>query len=53
LEADLSFDPLFLGGWTIASAREGHINDNFFCFLLRSKNTIVNLEEFEIDDARW
>ena len=50
---DKAFPIKFVGGFQIGSAREGNINDNFFCFIVKAASLDFKVDEFEIQKARW
>lgn len=51
--ADPSFPIKFVGGFQLGSAREGNINDNCFCFIVKATSLDFKVDKFEIQKAQW
>jgi len=50
---DKGFNPVYLGGWQQAGARDCNINDNFSVFAVRAQKSTIKVDEVEITAARW
>ena len=50
---DDNFNPVYLGGWQAAGARDRRINDNFSVFAVRAASTKMNADGVEIKEALW
>lgn len=44
---------IYLGGWHIAKARHGRVNDNFHAFEVRARSDEFRVDGDEIKEARW
>lgn len=53
VDADLSFSPLYLGGWNIKKAKYNEINDNLSCFTIRATSDNFKVDGVEITLAKW
>ena len=53
VELDLSFIPVMVGGWNIASSRDRHINDHYIIYLSRARSEQLQLDNWEISRAQW
>lgn len=53
VDADASFQPVFVGGWQMARARDDRVNDNFKAFVLRAASEAFAVDQKEVSEGRW
>lgn len=53
VQTDPAFQPVLVGGWQMARARDDRINDNFKAYVLRAASERFEVDGVEIAEARW